>query len=112
MVFREPILAGVFDADVLLERWRVFETDDGLRRLVGNHLHGYGCVSAALVHFNCKTLRAETLDGLSYQLFGKPGWFWDVVEIWDGWREVQGGMTKDVTAELLAGSGGEAGDVR
>lgn len=111
MVFREPSPTGAFDVDVLLEHWRVFETDDGLRRLVGNHLHGHGCVSAALVYFDGKTLRAETLDGLSYQLFGKPGWFWDVVDVWDGWREVQGGMTRDVTEQLLAESGRDAGDL-
>lgn len=96
------------DPDVFLSRWRIFETDDGVKRLAGYDPLDRGCVSAALVSFNHKAMRAETSDGLIYRLVGKPGWFWDVVDVWDVWFEANSaGVVKDVTERLLAKSLGE-----
>lgn len=95
-----------FDAvepDGVLSRWRIFETDDGLKRLVGFDTCDNGCVSSALVSLNPKTMLAETIDGVTYRLMGKHGWFWDVVDVWDIWFEANGtGVVKDVTERLLA----------
>ena len=95
-----------FDAvgpDVVLSRWRIFETDDGSTHLVGFDTTNSGCVSSVLISLNFKTMLAETIDGLSYRLVGKQGWFWDVVDVWDFWFDANSaGVVKDVTERLLA----------
>lgn len=58
---------------------------------------------SALVSSNHKAMCAETSDGLTYRLVGKPGWFWDVVDVWDAWFN-SAGAVKDVTERLLAES--------
>ena len=68
---------------VLLSRWRIFETDDGLKRLVGFDNLDQGCVSSALVKFDQDAMQAQTSDGSTYRLLGEPGFFWTVVEVWD-----------------------------
>jgi hypothetical protein len=90
--------------EVFLSRWRIFETDDGLRRLVGYDSVDHGRVSSALVTFNQKTMHVQSSDGLTYRLLGKPGNFWDVIDTWDIWFHTitrgQGGAVKDVTEQM------------
>ncbi|WP_165987985.1 hypothetical protein [Caballeronia sp. SBC1] len=102
MSLRKRSLAAV-EPDVSLWRWRIFENDDGLKRLVGYDFLDQGCVSSALISFNQKAMRAQSSDGLTYQLVGKPGGFWEVVDVWDSRFDFNGGggMTKDVTEEML-----------
>lgn len=85
------------EPDVFLSRWRVFETDDGLKRLVGYDSVDRGCVSSALISFDRQGMYAEASDGITYRLVSKPGWFWDVVEVWDIWV---GGGARDVTDDF------------
>ncbi|CAJ8264268.1 Uncharacterised protein [Burkholderia pseudomallei] len=100
---RQPAPLTAVEPDVLLWRWRIFETDDCLKRLVGYDLLDRECVTSALVSFSHKDMRAKTSDGLTYQLMGKPGFFWDVVDVWDAWFN-SAGAVKDVTERLLAKS--------
>jgi hypothetical protein len=100
--------------DVYLSRWRIFETDDGLQRLVGYDSLDHGRVSSALVTFNHKTMHVQSSDGLIYRLLGEPGNFWDVIDTWDIWFHTitrgQGGAGKDVT-EQMRGKAVNDGDV-
>ena len=92
------------EPDVFLSRWRIFETDDGLKRLVGFDNLDRGCVSSALVKFDQKAMQAQTSDGLPYRLLGEPGFFWSVIDTWDSWFHtiIHGtcGATKDVTEQM------------
>lgn len=92
------------EPDVFLSHWRIFETDDGARRLVGYDSVGKGRVSSALVAFDHEALHAQTNDGLAYRLIGEPGYFWDVIDTWDVWFDTitggVGGAVKDVTEEM------------
>lgn len=92
------------EPDVFLSRWRIFETDDGLKRLVGFDNLDRGCVSSALVKFDQKAMQAQTSDGLTYRLLGEPGFFWSVIDTWDSWFHTithgTGGATKDVTEQM------------
>lgn len=101
--------------DVYLSRWRIFETDDGLQRLVGYDSVDHGRVSSALVTFNHKTMHVQSSDGLTYGLLGEPGNFWDVIDTWDIWFHTithgQGGCVKDVT-EQMRGKGMGNGDAQ
>lgn len=94
--------------DVFLSRWRIFETDDGLRRLVGFDSVDQGRVSSALVMFDQESMQAQTSDGLTYRLLGEPGFFWTVVDTWDTWLHTithgTGGGTKDVTEQVCGKS--------
>ncbi|MBN3761968.1 hypothetical protein [Burkholderia sp. Ac-20365] len=85
---------------VLLSRWRIIETDDGLKRLVGFDNLDQGCVSSALVKFDQDAMQAQTSDGSTYRLLGAPGFFWTVVEVRDTCFRREGGATKDVTGQL------------
>lgn len=96
------------EPEVYLSRWRIFANDDGLKRLVGYDFLDQGCVSSALVSFDQKAMRARSNDGLTYQLVGKPGGFWEVVEVWDNRFDFKGGgMTMDFTEQLLAKLAGD-----
>ncbi|TXC88495.1 hypothetical protein [Paraburkholderia azotifigens] len=99
---------------MFLSRWRIFETDDGLKRLVGYDSVDQGRVSSALVTFNQKTMHVQTSDGLTYRLLGEPGFFWDVIDTWDIWFHTitrgQGGCVKDVTEQIRGKAMGD-GDV-
>ena len=92
------------EPEVFLSRWRIFETDDGLQRLVGYDSVDHGRVSSALVTFNHKTMHVQSSDGLTYRLLGEPGNFWDVIDTWDIWFRTithgQGGAVKDVTEQM------------
>lgn len=92
------------EPEVFLSRWRIFETDDGLQRLVGYDSVDHGRVSSALVVFNPKTMHVQSSDGLTYRLLGEPGSFWDVIDTWDIWFHTitrgQGGAVKDVTERM------------
>lgn len=98
------------EPDVFLSRWRIFETDDGLKRLVGYDSVDHGRVSSSLVTFHPKTMHVQSSDGLTYRLLGEPGNFWDVIDTWDTWFHTitrgQGGAVKDVTDLMLAKSVG------
>lgn len=85
---------------VLLSRWRIFETDDGLKRLVGFDNLDQGCVSSALVKFDQNAMQARTTDGSTYRLLGEPGFFLTVVEVWDTRFRREAGVTKDVTEQM------------
>lgn len=88
---------------VFLSRWRIFETDDGLKRLVGFDKLDRGCVSSAVVKFDPDGMQAQTGDGLIYRLLGEPGFFWSVIDTWDRWFTIThgiGGTTTDVTLEM------------
>lgn len=99
------------EPEVFLSRWRVFETDDGLQRLVGYDSVDHGRVSSALVTFNPKTMHVLSSDGLTYRLLGEPGSFWDVIDTWDIWFHTitrgQGGAVKDVTEQMRGKSVGD-----
>ena len=91
------------EPDVFLSGWRIFETDDCLKRLVGYDVLDQECVTSTLVSFNREVMRAKTSGGITYQLMGNPGGFWDVVDVWDAWFN-SAGAVKDVTERLLAKS--------
>jgi hypothetical protein len=101
---RQPNPLNEVEPDVYLSRWRIFETDDGLQRLVGFDSVDHGRVSSALVTFNPKTMHVQSSDGLTYRLLGEPGNFWDVIDTWDIWFHTitrgQGGAVKDVTEQM------------
>ncbi len=103
------------EPEVFLSRWRIFETDDGLQRLVGFDSVDHGRVSSALVTLNPETMRVQSSDGLTYRLLGEPGNFWDVIDTWEIWFHTftpgQGGAVKDVT-EQMRGKGMGNGDVQ
>ncbi|MGF6379809.1 hypothetical protein OKW31_002722 [Paraburkholderia atlantica] len=76
-----------------------------MMHLVGCDARGQRRVSSVLATFNHYEMYAETSDGLTYQLVGNPGSFWDVVDVWESWCEANGiGMVTDVTRRLLARS--------
>ncbi|MFM0142521.1 hypothetical protein [Paraburkholderia sp. RL18-085-BIA-A] len=108
---RQPVPLAAVESDVYLSRWRIFETDDGLQRLVGYDSVDRGRVSSALVTFNQETMRVQVSDGLIYQLLGEPGNFWDVIDTWDIWFHTitrgQGGAVKDVTEQMRGKSAGD-----
>lgn len=108
LMARRPIPLNAVEPDVYLSRWRIFESDDGLKRLVGYDSVDQGRVSSALVTFNQKTMHVQTSDGLTYRLLGEPGFFWDVIDTWDIWFHAitrgEGGAVKDVTEQMLAKS--------
>lgn len=100
---RQPARLTAVEPDVLLFRWRMFETDDCLKRLVGYDLLDQEFVTSALVSFNQQDMQAKASDGHTYRLVGKPGWFWDVVDVWDASFN-SAGAVKDVMERLLAKS--------
>jgi hypothetical protein len=101
---RQPNFLTAVEPEVFLSRWRIFETDDGLQRLVGYDSVDHGRVSSALVTFNPKAMQVQSSDGLTYRLLGEPGNFWDVIDTWDIWFHTithgQGGAVKDVTEQM------------
>ena len=111
---RQPIHLTAVEPDVYLSRWRIFETDDGLKRLVGYDSVDQGRVSSALVTFNRTTMQMQSSDGLTYRLLGAPGFFWDVIATWGVWFDTitggTGGCVKDVTEQIRGKAMGD-GDV-
>ncbi|MFM0543709.1 hypothetical protein PQR29_03165 [Paraburkholderia strydomiana] len=105
---RLPVPLSAVEPDVYLSRWRIFETDDGLKRLVGYDSVDQGRVSSALVEFNPKASHVQTSDGLTYRLLGEPGFFWEIIDTWDVWFHAitggTGGGVTDVTERMLAKS--------
>ncbi|MDR6467552.1 hypothetical protein J2777_001245 [Paraburkholderia graminis] len=103
MQFQNPRPDSV-EPDVYLSRWRVFETDDGLKRLVGFDSLEQGRVSAAVVKFDREAMQALTSDSLTYRLLGEPGFFWSVIDTWEAWFHTvtrgTGGCVKDVTDDM------------
>ncbi|MGB8419963.1 hypothetical protein [Paraburkholderia sp.] len=112
---RQPNHFQAAKPDVYLSRWRIFETDDGLQRLVGFDSVDKGRVSPALVTFNPKTMLVQSRDGLTYCLLGEPGSFWEVIDTWEIWFHAMtrgaGGGVKDVT-EQMRGKGIGEGDAQ
>ncbi|WP_233848021.1 BPSL0761 family protein [Paraburkholderia sp. HD33-4] len=103
-LFRYYPLAAV-KPDVSLSRWRIIETADGFKHLVGYDSLCKGCVASSLVSFDRQAMRAKARSGLVYQLVGKPGSFWDVEDVWELWFEANSaGICKEVTEQLLAQS--------
>ncbi|MFL9916907.1 hypothetical protein PQR75_16245 [Paraburkholderia fungorum] len=111
LMARQPVPQTTVEPDVYLSRWRIFETDDGLQRLVGYDSVDRGRVSSALVTLNQETMRVQSSDGLIYRLLGEPGNFWDVIDTWDIWFHTitrgQGGAVKDVTEQMCGKSVGD-----
>lgn len=112
---RQLVPLTTFEPDVYLSRWRIFETDDGLQRLVGFDSVDKGRVSPALVTFNPQTMIVQSRDGLTYRLLGEPGSFWEVIDTWEIWFHAvtcgTGGCVKDVT-EQMRGKGMDKGDAQ
>jgi hypothetical protein len=115
LMARQPVPLTAAEPDVYLSRWRIFETDDGLQRLVGFDSVDHGRVSSALVALNQETMHVQSSDGLTYRLLGEPGNFWDVIDTWDIWFHTitrgQGGAVKDVT-DKMRGSAMGNGDTQ
>lgn len=94
------------EPEVLLSRWRAFETSDGLMHLVGFDSLGLGRVSWAVGVFNHCDMRAFTSDGNTYQLIGTSGTFWDVENVWETWFQLHCvGAVTDVTEWLMTEPG-------
>lgn len=60
---RQPIPLTAVEPDVYLSRWRIFETDDGLKRLVGSEALCAGAVVWYLSVRACTSL--VIISGLS-----------------------------------------------
>lgn len=108
----QPIPPVAVKPDVYLSRWRIFEIDDGSMRLVGYDSFEKRHISSALVEFDQRALHVQTSDGGTYRLLGEPGFFWEVIDIWDIWYHSitrgEGGAVKDVTERMrrkLVGDG-------
>lgn len=101
-IWGTPAVSSEPEPNVYLSRWKIYETSDGLMHLVGYDSLGMGCVSSALGAFNRDTMYAETSDGRTYRLIGRPGSYWDVADVWDLWFDANSvGVVTDVTDRLL-----------
>jgi hypothetical protein len=68
-------LASVDDEpEIALSRWRILESEAGIRHFVGTDDLDTGWVSPAIIAFDRQILRAKTLSGRVYQLAGEAGW--------------------------------------
>lgn len=94
--------------EVVLVNWRVMETADGSRHLVGiRPSRGTGRVSSAIVELDMAACVGTTRSGRRYVLDGTPGSDEDgnADYVWSGWCEVNRVTGyRDVTDELLTGS--------
>lgn len=96
--------------EVVLVRWRVYETGRGERHFVGTRPdRGTGRVSSAIVELDARTCVGLTRSGRRYFLEGTPGTSLEGEVTWSGWCQLNGVTSyRDVTDELLVGAAGEA----
>lgn len=95
--------------EVILMRWRIFETEEGERHFVGTrHDRGTGRVSSAIVNIDMSTRVGVTRSGRKYVLDGPPGTDVNGECTWAAWCHVNGVTRyRDVTDDLLMeGRGG------
>lgn len=89
--------------EVILVRWRVFETEGGERHFVGTRADRWtGRVSSAIVEFDMTTRTGVTRSGRRYVLEGASGMSVDADYTWSVWCRANGVSNyRDVTDSLL-----------
>ena len=85
---------------IVLIRWRVLQTDQGHRHLVGAREDDFdGRVSTAIVSFDVPKQVAVTQSGRIYRLSGPPGYSEDGQYVWERWSAANGVTSyEDVTS--------------
>ncbi len=101
-IWGAPAVSSEPEPNVYLSRWKIYETSDGLMHVVGYDSLGMGCVSSALGAFNRDTMYAETSDGRTYRLIGRPGSYWDVADVWDLWFDANSVGVVNLASNLRA----------
>jgi len=90
------------EPEITLVRWRILETYNGDRHLVGAREDDFtGRVSTAITTFDPSRMVAVTRSGRAYQLRGEPGYNADAQYVWEQWcaaNSVQ--KSSDVTAAV------------
>lgn len=88
--------------EVILVRWRVFETERGERHFVGTRRDRWtGRVSSAIVEFDVASRTGVTRSGRRYVLEGDSGMSVDADYTWAVWCRANGVATyRDVTDSL------------
>ncbi len=89
---------------ITLERWCVYETQDGRQHLVGWHVEGReGRVSTSIGSVDATSRIITTMSGRRYLLAGPPGHDRDAAYVWSSWMHANGHHSAtDVTSELHA----------
>lgn len=97
--------------EVILVRWRVFETEGGERHFVGTRRDRWtGRVSSAIVEFDMTTRTGVTRSGRRYVLEGASGISVDANYTWAVWCRANGVVIyRDVTDTVLAGDTNSSG---
>jgi hypothetical protein len=90
------------EPEITLVRWRILETDEGDRHLVGAREDDFtGRVSTAITTFDPSRMVAVTRSGRTYQLRGEPGYNADAQYVWERWCAVNSVQkSSDVTAAV------------
>lgn len=65
--------SAVSSASVFLSRWKILETSDGSRHLVGYDSLDRGCVSSTLVSFNQAMRPEKRVTALPIDSLARPG---------------------------------------
>jgi hypothetical protein len=98
--------------ELQLRDWRVFESPEGDRHLVGyNITEREGRVSSPISEFDATRQRAVTHSGRVYQLKGPSGYDADADYVWKRWMRIQGhddyvDVTVQVAEAIAAADGG------
>jgi hypothetical protein len=88
---------------VTLTHWRIIETVDATRYLVGADSRDTGRVSSEIVSFDRNTLSAITSSGRRYRLVGNSGSNSTIDYVLQRWLKLNDDSTyRDVTTEMLA----------
>jgi hypothetical protein len=92
------------EPEIVLVRWRILQTDQGDRHLVGAREDDFtGRVSTAVLEFDVSRLVAVTQSGRIYQLSGAPGYSGDAQYVWENWCVVNRVTSyEDVTSSVYA----------
>lgn len=96
---------ALVEPDAHLTSWKVFETADEGKHLVGRDSLGTGCVAPYLVAFGRKTMRAKSRSGERVSTRRRARLlFLHIVDVWEAWSEANfiGTVTKNITEQLLA----------
>jgi hypothetical protein len=90
------------EPEITLVRWRILETDEGDRHLVGAREDDFtGKVSTAITTFDPSRMVPVTRSGRTYQLRGEPGYNADAQYVWEQWCAVNSvAESNDVTAAV------------
>jgi len=91
------------EPDIVLIRWRVLQTDQGDRHLVGARADDFdGRVSTAVLSLDVSRQVAVTQSGRIYQLSGPPGYSGDGQYVWERWCVVNSVTSyEDVTSSVF-----------